>query len=98
MDRGTPLDTLPSPDSVTGKLSTETENRPREVEDSAEREDIARVGATLSNYRPEAAHSFSRLCHPAWGAIRSRRNLCKVGHPMGKRRFRVLEILAATQR
>jgi hypothetical protein len=43
------LDTLPSADSVTGKLSTETENQPDRAEDSAEaQEDIARTGARLS--------------------------------------------------
>jgi hypothetical protein len=44
------LDTLPSADSVTGKLSTESENQPERAEDSAQaQEDIARTGARLSN-------------------------------------------------
>ena len=43
------LDTLPSADSITGKLSTETENQFQRAEDSAEaQEDIARTGARLS--------------------------------------------------
>ena len=43
------LDTLPSADSITGKLSTETENQPQRAEDSAEApEEIARTGARLS--------------------------------------------------
>ena len=43
------LDTLPSADSITGKLSTETENQSQRAEDSAEaQEDIARTGARLS--------------------------------------------------
>jgi hypothetical protein len=49
------LDTLPSADSVTGELSTETENQPQGVEDSAEaQEDIARTGAMLSKLPPRA--------------------------------------------
>jgi hypothetical protein len=43
------LDTLPSADSITGKLLTETKNQSQRAEDSAEaQEDIARTGATLS--------------------------------------------------
>jgi hypothetical protein len=43
------LDTLPSADSITGKLSTETENQSQRAEDSAEvQEDIARTSARLS--------------------------------------------------
>jgi hypothetical protein len=43
------LDTLPSADSVTGKLSTQTEDQSQPTEDSAEaQEDIARTGAMLS--------------------------------------------------
>ena len=50
------LDTLPSADSVTGKLSTETERRPQRAEDSAEApEDIARTGLMLSKLPPRAA-------------------------------------------
>src|SRR5215471_14739320 len=48
------LDTLPSADSVTGKLSTETEHQ--RAEDSAEApEDIARTGAMLSKLPHRAA-------------------------------------------
>jgi hypothetical protein len=56
VDRGTPrgvreilLNTLPSADSITRKLSTETENQPEQTNDSAEaQEDIARTGMMLS--------------------------------------------------
>ena len=43
------LDTLPSADSITGKLSPDTENQSQRAEDSAEaQEDIARTAARLS--------------------------------------------------
>ena len=43
------LNTLPSANSITGKLSTETENQAEREDDSAEpQEDIARTGAMLS--------------------------------------------------
>lgn len=49
------LDTLLSADSITGKLSTETENQPERADDSAEaQEDIARTGAMLSKLPPRA--------------------------------------------
>jgi hypothetical protein len=50
------LDTLPSADSVTGKLSTQTEDQPQRADDSAEAtEEIARTGAMLSKLPPRAS-------------------------------------------